>query len=218
MRLLRFDLKCLAWEADSDACSYVVALLRQQKFLFPSILVTRIKRIEQRSVKMGLSSKKLGKKDLKLGPLPGNIGVENLCPIVSITDLTPEKLCDCATQLLQQVTNIKAMLQHPEDIVTSIWASDSFLYGPESIGSSSGWWFSVHKPELKINNDNLSIKLKCGVKKTRGVLQFPWREASHTFEVNLPAEINQYNQAIAEVEKIEQVLISLKQTICQFPT
>jgi hypothetical protein len=165
---------------------------------------------------MSRSLKKLGKKDLNPVPNTGNTGFENPCPIASVSDLTPEKLCNCATQLLQQVSNIKAMLQNPENIVTSIWPSDSFLYGPANAGSSPGWWFSVDRPALKLGNDSLSIGLKCGVKKTRGVLQFPWREASHTFVVNIPTEITQYKQAITEIEKIEQVLITLKQTICQF--
>ena len=77
---------------------------------------------------MSRSVKKLGKKDLKPVPSPGNPGFENPCPVVSVTDLTPEKLCNCATQLLQQVSNIKAMLQNPENIVTSIWPSDSFVW------------------------------------------------------------------------------------------
>ena len=165
---------------------------------------------------MSISSERLGQNALKIVPLPGNTGFENPCPIVSVTDLTPEKICSCAKQLLQQVSNIKAMLQNPENIVKSIWPGDPFLYGPESVGSSPGWWFRVHKPILKIDNDNLSIVLKCEVKKTRGVLQFPWREAGHTFVVNIPTEISQYKQAITEIEKVENVLNTIVQNICQF--
>jgi hypothetical protein len=165
---------------------------------------------------MSIPLEKLGQNGLKIVPLPGNTGFENPCPIVSVTDLTPEKICSCAKQLLQQVSDIKAMLQNPENIVTCIWPSDPFLYGPESVGSSPGWWFRVHKPELKMDSDKMSIGLKCGVKKTRGVLQFPWREAGHTFVVNIPTEINQYKQAITEIEKIEYVLNTIVQNICPF--
>jgi len=165
---------------------------------------------------MSISSKKLGQDALRTLSSSGNTGNENPCLITSVTDLTPQKICDCATQLLQQISTIKTMLQNPENIVTCIWPSDSFLYGPENIGSSPGWWFSVYRPILKMDSEKLSIVLKCGVKKTRGVLQFPWRKASHTFEINIPAEISQHQQAITEIEKIEDALNTIKQNICQF--
>jgi hypothetical protein len=165
---------------------------------------------------MSRSTRKVKKTIINIGPLPRSTGFENPCPITSITDLTPEKVCDCAKQLLQQLSNIKAMLQNPENVVTSIWPSDPFLYGPVSIGSSPGWWFRVHKPELSIDNGKLNVGLKCGVKKTRGVLQFTWREAGHTFAINIPNEISQYNQAITEIANMENSLNTLVQNICQF--
>ena len=121
---------------------------------------------------MSRSAKRLKKKIINIDPLPGSTRFENPCPITSITDLTPEKVCDCAKQLLQQLSSVKAMLQNPENIVTCIWPSDPFLYGPEHIGSSPGWWFRVHKPELNIDNGKLSIGLKCGVKKLGAFFSF----------------------------------------------
>lgn len=165
---------------------------------------------------MNNSLKKLEQNLLKTLSSTGNTANENPCPIVSVTDLTPEKICSCATQLLQQVSTIKTMLQNPENIVTSIWPSDAFLYGPENAGNSIGWWFKVYKPILKMDNEKLSVVLKCGVKKTRGVLQFPWRVAGHTFDINIPTEISQYKQAIIEIEKMEAVLNTIVQNICQF--
>jgi hypothetical protein len=40
---------------------------------------------------MSISSENHRQKDLKIVPLPENAGFENPCPIVSVTDLTPEK-------------------------------------------------------------------------------------------------------------------------------
>lgn len=137
------------------------------------------------------------------------------CAMDSIGDLNPQNICMCARDLVQALAEIKAMMEDPQKVIESLMVENSYLFGPKKIGSSPGWWFTVYRPDIEITSSNeMKIKLKAGVKKTRGALQFGWRKADHTFTIPLPPEVEKYQQLTAKVAAIESQLNLMVNNVC----
>lgn len=137
------------------------------------------------------------------------------CSLDSIEDLNPQNICACARTLAELLTEARQMLEQPQKVVEKLMVDKYYQYGPKKIKGSPGWWFRAYRPELEItSNDKLKLTVKAGVKKTRGALQFGWRKADHTFTMPLPAQYQQYRDAVARISQMENQLNLLITNVC----
>jgi hypothetical protein len=121
----------------------------------------------------------------------------------------------CARGLAGLLAEARSMMQDPQKIVKSLMVDSHYQYGPKKVKGSPGWWFRAYRTELKITgNGKLKLTVKAGVKKTRGVVQFGWRTADHTFTIPLPAQYGQYELLIGKIEEAEEQLDLLINNVC----
>lgn len=149
------------------------------------------------------------------------------CSIGSLAEL-PLKMCECSKQLLDWIETTKQTvntLGEPDELAAAIWPTPYWLHpagiGPKKIGNSRGWWFRVYRPELSMNLDTqkLTIEARVGVQKTRGVLQFPLREADHSFDIDLPPQFIEFvegiNRTNETLETAEASINLILDNLCQ---